>query len=149
MRNLEQPDIYHIPRICTACGGVMVFKGVGEYHCEDCGSVAYDDYGKVRLYLEGHPGANAVEVEKETGVSQKTIRQMLKEARLQVSDGSQTFLHCEMCGANIRYGRMCPACEEKYHRRMEEEQRHKNMHGFAMNQKGEEGQRRFMRGDKG
>ncbi len=39
-------DLYNIPRVCQICGGVMVFKGVGEYHCENCGDVAYDDYGK-------------------------------------------------------------------------------------------------------
>lgn len=29
-------DMYHVPRVCKECGGVMVFKGVGEYHCERC-----------------------------------------------------------------------------------------------------------------
>lgn len=47
-------DEYHIPRACEKCGGVMIFKGVGEYHCEDCGEVAYDDYGKVRQIGRAH-----------------------------------------------------------------------------------------------
>ena len=38
-------DYYNIPRICQKCGGVMVFKGVGEYHCELCDFVDYDDAG--------------------------------------------------------------------------------------------------------
>lgn len=154
MGMLEIPDTYHMPRVCTECGGVMIFKGVGEYHCEDCGKVAYDDYGKVRLYLEKNPGANLMKLEQETGVSQKTIRQMLRESRIQVSENSQTFLHCEMCGTNIRFGRLCPTCEEKYHRNAEKEQRaklhhHQDVHGFAAARKGEEGQRRFIRKDEG
>ena len=102
MDSLNLLDAYHIPRVCTECEGVMIFKGVGEYHCEKCGRVAYDDYGKVRLYLEKNPGANAVAVEAETGVSQKTIRLMLKESRLQVAEGSPAFLHCESCGKIIK-----------------------------------------------
>lgn len=139
-------DAYHTPRICKECGGVMIFKGVGEYCCEDCGGVAYDDYGRVRVYLEEHPGANIVEVEQNTGVPQKTIRQLLREARIQVADGSQTFLHCEICRKNIRYGRYCPECEKLAQRNREEHQdRVKGLQGFGMAQKGEEGQRRFMR----
>ena len=71
-------DIYHRPTQCSICGGLMVFKGVGEYECEDCKNRDYDYYGKVRLYVEKHHGATAIEVERETGVSQKAIRQMLK-----------------------------------------------------------------------
>lgn len=139
-------DYYHVPCKCVECGGVMVFKGVGEYHCEECGAVAYDDYGKVRLYLEEHKGANVVEVEHETGVSQKSIRQMLRESRLQVAENSRTFLNCEICKKTIRSGRVCPECELKVHRKAEEQMRKvKNLQGFGTGQSGESGQRRFMR----
>ena len=102
---------YNRPLLCSKCGGVMVFRGVGEYRCEDCKSVDYDDYGKVRRYLEEHPGANTAEVSSNTGVSQKSIRQMLKESRLEIADSSSVFMKCERCGISIRSGRMCPKCE--------------------------------------
>ena len=41
---------YHRPIKCEKCGGIMVFKGVGEYQCEDCKFVAYDDYGKTPVH---------------------------------------------------------------------------------------------------
>jgi ribosomal protein L32 len=146
MDNFGLLDVYHVPRTCKQCGGVMVFKGVGEYHCEDCGSVDYDDYGKVRGYLEQNKGANAVEVEQATGVTQKTIRQMLRESRLQVAETSQAFLHCEVCGLAIRSGRMCPKCEMQTHRNVEEQERRKrSLQGFAKEIKAEDGQRRFTR----
>ncbi len=142
-------DYYHVPHSCKQCGGVMVFKGVGEYHCEDCGFVDYDDYGKVRLYIEGHRGATAAEIESATGVSQRTIRQMLRESRIEIAEGSKTFLHCEMCGKNIRSGRFCPECEVKVHRSFEEQQRErlqKGAKGFGLQQRNvEEGQKRFRR----
>lgn len=144
---LEQ---YHIPQVCKVCGGVMVFKGVGEYRCEECRAVDYDDYGKVRLYIEGHPGANAAQVEENTGVSQKIIRRLLKDGRIEVAEGSKSFLRCEVCGKNIRSGQFCPECETKVHHRIEAQQRAvnlKNTKGVGMGQKGDEGQRRFMRTD--
>lgn len=141
-------DQYNIPRVCKKCGGVMVFKGVGEYHCEDCGEVDYDDYGKVRLYIEEHKGATAAQIESAIGVSQRSIRHMLKEGRLEVTKDSKTFLRCEVCGKSIRSGRYCPECETVLHRNLEAEQRaqlKKDIQGTGMVQKGEEGQKRFRR----
>lgn len=142
---------YNIPRMCENCGGVMVFKGVGEYHCEDCGEVAYDDYGKVRLYIEEHRGATAAQIENAIGVSQRTIRKLLKEGRLEVAENSKTFLRCEVCGKSIRSGRYCPECEVNVHRKMEERQRQelqksKSAQGYSGPQKVDEGQKRFRRG---
>lgn len=142
-------DQYHTPHFCDKCGGVMVFKGVGEYRCEDCANLAYDDYGKVRLYLEKHRGATAAEVEIETGVSQKTIRLMLKESRLEVTDDSKAFMLCEGCGKKICSGRFCPKCEVEHHRNLEEQHRkmrneHVQGHGMGKGP-GEEGEKRFSR----
>lgn len=145
MERIGDADPYHRPVRCEKCGGVMIFKGVGEYHCEDCKNVAYDDYGKVRLYIEKHAGATASEVERQTGVSQKAIRQMLKENRLEIAQDSAAFLRCEICGTNIRGGRLCPKCEQEYHQRIENEQRRqKQLQGFgkAIEQ---EGEKRFRR----
>ena len=139
---------YHIPRACKKCGGVMIFKGVGEYHCEDCGAVDYDDYGKVRMYIEEHRGATAAQIEDAVGVSQRAIRQMLKDGRLEVTADSRTFLHCELCGKAIRYGQYCQECETAIHRNLESKQREqikKDIQVKGTGQKGEDGQRRFMR----
>ena len=72
-------DKYHVPNICAECGGEMIYKGVGEYQCEQCKAVVYDDYGKVRLYVEQHPGATISDTEAATGVPHKVIRQLLRE----------------------------------------------------------------------
>lgn len=149
IERLLKPDAYNIPRECEKCGGVMVFKGLGEYQCELCGQLAYDDYGKVRNYIEEHRGATAAQIEEAIGVSQKTIRRLLKEGRLEVTENSRTFLRCELCGKDIRSGLYCPECEVKMHRSLEEKQREINRKilGFSAAQKNEEGQRRFMRGE--
>ncbi len=143
---LNTEDMYNRPVHCEKCGGIMVFKGVGEYHCEDCKAVAYDDYGKTRLYIEKHPGSTASDVELNTGVSQKSIRQMLKENRLEIAQDSAAFMRCEVCGANIRSGRFCAKCEKDYHARLEdEERRQKKMQGFGKASEEEAGAKRFRR----
>lgn len=142
-------DVYNRPTECPKCGGVMVFKGCGEYRCEDCRYVDYDDYGKVRNYVEQHAGVTTAQAADATGVKQKTIRTMLKESRLEIADGSSTFLKCEMCGASIRSGRVCSKCEGAYNKIVEEKlrRRHeKTMEGFGMGRTdGEEGAKRFKR----
>lgn len=150
MENIKLMDYYSIPRVCKECGGVMVYKGVGEYHCEDCNAVDYDDYGKVRAYIEKHRGATAAEIEAEIGVPQRTIRRLLKEGRLEVAEGSKAFLHCEICGKAIRSGQYCPECEINVHRSMEAQQREKlqkakSAQGYGKSKTAESGQRRFMR----
>ncbi len=127
----------------------MIFKGVGEYHCEDCKHVMYDDYGKVRNFIEAHPGARSSDVSAMTGVSQFSIRQMLRENKLEISSSSPSFLKCEQCGTNIRSGRFCKQCEIAYHRAIEEKERatrsgHDYM-GVAKTQPLEDGEKRFIR----
>ena len=148
MSSFASLDLYHIPYVCKDCGGIMVFKGVGEYQCESCGSVDYDDYGKVRIYLEAHKGATAGEISAETGVQQRTIQPLLKVGRLEVTDISRVFLWCELCGKQILSGQYCPECEVKVHRSLEEKQRElqrKNLQGFGLEHEAEEGQKRFVR----
>ncbi len=148
MDNLDL-NKYHMPHVCEKCGGVMVFKGVGEYQCEQCGEVAFDDYGKVRLYVEQHPGATVVETEAATGVSRRIIRQLLRDDRLEVAADSRAFLTCQSCGVMIRSGNFCPQCEEKRRKRMEEF-RHKSMtegmQGLGVNDiAAQQGAKRFTR----
>lgn len=146
-KELLDEDNYNRPTICTECGGIMIFKGVGEYKCEKCGCIGFDDYGKARNYIELHPGATMAEVASETGVAQKAIRNMIKECRLEIAPTSNVFLRCEICGATIRYGRFCAKCETAHHREIEERARKKmNMTGFSTEKPGgEDGAKRFKR----
>lgn len=136
------------PTFCVKCGGVLVYKGIGEYQCEECGEKEYDDYGKVRNYLEKHRGANVAEISGATDVSHKAIREMIKEKRFEIIDNRGGYLRCEMCGESISSGRFCSKCEEKYHRSVEakaREDRKKSLTGFGESAPGERGSKRFTR----
>jgi len=142
-------DEYHRPTFCKLCEGVMIYKGIGEYQCEECGEFAYDDYGKVRNYLEKHKGANVAEISEITGVSHKSIREMIKDNRFEVIDNRGGYIRCERCGANINSGRYCKECEVEYHRQIESEARLRRTSslgvGKAGGTTGEEGSKRFTR----
>lgn len=150
MRAIQLSEDQGIPVVCRECGGVLVYKGLGEYRCEECGISEFDDYGKVRNYLEKNKGANVANISAETGVSRKSIRQMVKENRFEVIENRGGFLRCEMCGVEIRSGHFCPKCEEAFHRKVEaearnERQRNKTMAGYGEARQGDEGSKRYTR----
>lgn len=139
----------HAPKECDKCGSVEIkYTGVGEYECENCRNVMYDDFGRVRNYLEEHRGATQSQVARDTGVAMETIRQFLREERLEVVDGSGVFMHCDLCNAPIRSGIYCPSCAAKIEQ-MKKEQKamshNKNMQGYGKALHGEDGARRFKR----
>jgi len=136
------------PIICKKCGGILVYAGLGEYRCEECNLSEFDDYGKVRGYLEKHRGANVTEISDETGVSHKSIRDMVKENRFEVIESRTGYLKCEICGADIKRGRLCHRCEEKYHREVEQaarNERKRNMSGFGDRPREDKGSKRYTR----
>lgn len=148
VRNMISLEMLHRPTLCKACGGILVYKGIGEYLCEDCGEQELDDYGKVRNYLEQHRGANAAEISEMTGVSHKAIREMIKDNRFEVIDTRGGYIQCEICGVSIKSGRLCPKCETAYNRRVEEEarmRRNENLTAYGTGIRGKSGSKRFTR----
>ena len=146
---------YHAPTECELCGGLVIYKGIGEYACDRCGHIMYDDYGTVRNYLEINPGATTSMVARATGVEEKAIKNMLREEKLEIREDSRTFLSCEACGKPITSGRYCEACSKiavaaarrkKEKEAMEEKKEHVQgvLGDFVI---GEKGRKRFIRSD--
>lgn len=75
------------PSCCTVCGGELNYNGLGEYMCESCEHMEYDNYGKVRVYLENHPKASVNQIAMGTGVSRMEVVRMVDEGKF-VVDGS-------------------------------------------------------------
>ncbi len=139
----------HIPRVCERCGKRdPEYKGVGEYRCAECGYIMYDDFGIVRNYLEAHRGATQSQVSQATGVSMETIRQFLREDRLEIAANSGVYMACEICRAPIRSGKYCESCAKKVALMKEESKPSalKNqMKGFGSTHRGDSGSMRFKR----
>ena len=139
----------HVPRVCEQCGAdAPEYKGVGEYKCRECGHLMYDDFGIVRNYLEEHRGATQSEVSRATGVPTETIRQFLREERLEVTAGSGVMLACEICRAPIRSGRFCSECAKKVEQKEAAAKASEHKSGvqwFGKVHHGESGAKRFTR----
>lgn len=97
--------------ICEKCGGEYEYMSLGEYRCRRCGHTDKDDYGKVRAFIEENGPSPALAIAKGTGVSALKIKQFLRQGRIEIPDGSNSYIKCENCGStDIRYGRFCSAC---------------------------------------
>ncbi|MBO6147911.1 MAG: hypothetical protein J6O55_01070 [Lachnospiraceae bacterium] len=147
-----KPD-YHRPWDCENCGyGDLVFIGLGEYKCPKCGHINLDDYGKVRDYLDENPGATVNATSMATGVSKMSITTMLRDERLEIREGSATFLKCRSCGAPINSGYYCHTCaklaeaaDRKKREKEKAEERMENIHGISAAIEDTDGKMRFRR----
>lgn len=93
---------------CPSCGAI--FSYMGKPMCSKCIKKNDEDYTVVRKYIYEHPNSHMDEVSEETGVAIKTIKQFLREGRLEMrsADGS---LVCDKCGAPITKGTICDNCK--------------------------------------
>ena len=93
---------------CEKCGAPLKSIRSGEYQCIECGAIEYDEFGKVRKYLDEHGPASKEEIIKATGVRKAVVIEYLKEQRLMVSGAGNNV--CVICGARILSGTICAEC---------------------------------------
>ncbi|MBQ8189189.1 MAG: hypothetical protein IJZ44_05370 [Lachnospiraceae bacterium] len=85
LEKLLRPELSGVPEICSACGAKLTYKGLGEYECPKCFSKEYDNYGKVRTFLEKHPGASVPEVCFGTGLTRAEVTKMVDEGKFKIN----------------------------------------------------------------
>lgn len=137
----------HKPYSCKECDGELEYLGLGEYKCKKCNAVMYDDYGKVRNFLERNRGANLTETAMATGVTKNVIRTFLREEKIEIAPDSAVFLHCEACGTPIRSGMFCSACASRRSSMAQStstRQTQNNIQGFGKASSDASGARRFV-----
>ena len=98
---------------CENCKGLLKDSGLGIYICTQCGHEMLTDFGKVKKYIEENGPSNAFNISQGTGVSINKIDKFLRQGRIEIPEGSDSYISCEKCGADIRYGRFCPQCAIK------------------------------------
>ncbi len=94
------------PIICEKCSGYYEYNGAGEYVCKQCGNIAYDDYGKVRKFIEENGPAPYHVVKEATGVSGKLVREFLDTPNTE----KRFNMNCKKCGCKIAVGTLCSSC---------------------------------------
>lgn len=113
MASLEQYVKQKNMGTCPECGGRLVYKYSGIYGCEKCQIEVYDDFGKVKKYIEEHGPSPANIISDATGVPMNIINKFLRKGRVEIPEGSGFYITCEICNAPIRFGRICMECAVK------------------------------------
>ena len=96
--------------VCPNCDILMKYKHGGLFVCEKCGAEQLNDFGKVKKYLNEHGPTNAIELAANTGVRRSRIGEFLRLGKVEIPEGSATFIHCKSCGTAIRFGNYCANC---------------------------------------
>lgn len=117
----KAPDIKHkksnalrinrIPVECEFCGGSVEQISLGIYRCLKCGGENFDDYQKIRSFLEKVGSAPAMVISRNTGVSVRTIEHFFHEEYLEIPKLSDVRMACQKCGNPIRTGYLCDSCK--------------------------------------
>lgn len=109
-KNIEKILIEKKPIVCENCGEKVYYLDGGRYQCRSCEHIMYDDFGKVKAYIEAHGPSHAIEISEATGVPTEIIDMFLRKGRLEIPEGSKYYIQCQKCRCSIRYGRFCTEC---------------------------------------
>ncbi len=89
MNDLDELFRYNRLKSCPECGHSLEYKGLGEYYCSKCEKNIYDDYGKVRRFVEEYPAASLLQIEEATGVDKNKIRDMVRDGKFTLAGGGR------------------------------------------------------------
>ena len=96
---------------CPECG--KIFNFIRTNLCPECQEKEEQVFRVIRDYISQNPGVSAIDVSKDTGISEEKVLRFLRQGRLSIGGEKQVKLECELCGRPIYGGRYCPACLEK------------------------------------
>ena len=99
-------------RNCKSCGRIFNYLA-GPPLCPVCREDLEKKFQEVKTYISEHKGVPVSEVAEECNVSEKQIKQWVKEERLEFAPGVPCGIECEVCGEPIPSGRFCAACKTK------------------------------------
>jgi predicted RNA-binding Zn-ribbon protein involved in translation (DUF1610 family) len=113
-RNRERADgsvhTYNMIQRCSYCNTAMVYVYGEIFKCPICGRKELSDFGKVREFLEENGAQSVIVIHEATNVDIEVIEEFLKDGRVQISNNSDSYIRCQSCGKEIKYGRYCPEC---------------------------------------
>jgi len=111
MKKLNALSINQVPVVCEYCGGDVEKVTMGTFKCLSCGRENYDDFQKIRNYLNKSGARSMLDIRRETGVPRTVIEHFFKHEYLEIPSMCSVRLSCEGCGAPIRTGTLCDRCK--------------------------------------
>lgn len=96
---------------CPRCHAIFM-KGAAVV-CPACSKKEEEDFQTVYAFMRKKQNRTATveEIEENTGVPEKRIRQFVKQKRLHPAQFPNLAYGCEKCGASVREGRICERCQ--------------------------------------
>ena len=79
--------------------------------CPVCREDIEKKFQQVKEYVSNNANCSVALVAEECEVSEKQIKQWVREERLIFADGAVAGISCEVCGAPIATGRFCAKCK--------------------------------------
>lgn len=95
---------------CIRCGNMFLYAENGKCLCEKCKEEDEEQFQIVKNYIYENPSATILDVSKVTGIRAVRIKSFLRDGRIVIANNSIVFLKCEVCGTNIKFGRICRQC---------------------------------------
>ena len=97
-------------KTCRNCRNIFT-DFVGRGLCSKCMQEEDIIFNRVRDYIRENPNATIFSTAEACEVSERQIRQWLKEERLVYRNEEGSGLYCEKCGCPIAFGRYCQNCK--------------------------------------
>lgn len=95
---------------CKVCK--RLFQNLGSSPiCPDCKEELEAKFLEARSFVEENPGANLKQIARACDVKTSQVQEWIKEERLVFEADSPNKVPCEHCGAMIRSGHLCEACQ--------------------------------------
>jgi len=99
-------------RNCKRCNKIFNYVA-GPIICPLCKEEMEEQFQKVKDFIRDNKSAGIGEICDECSVTEKQIKQWIREERLFFDDDSPIGIDCEACGAMIRSGRYCDKCKSE------------------------------------
>lgn len=96
---------------CQKCKQMYELVSIHNKYCPSCTQREHEKYINVRTYVKDNPGISVRQVADDLGVNASLVLRYLKEEKLEIAGGTNVYLKCELCGAEITTGRYCQSCK--------------------------------------
>ena len=110
MENDKRIKLLENAKACSKCGVQMTYIYGEMFECKSCGNKELSDFGIIKEFLEKNGPRPAIVIHDKTGIPVDYINKLLREGRMEIPDGSDSYIKCQKCGTDIRYGKYCPDC---------------------------------------
>ena len=95
---------------CRRCRRLFNYIG-GQPICPQCREELEKKFHEVKKYIFDNKNVTIKDVVENCDIDENTVRQWIREERLEFSAGVDIGVTCEKCGAPIVSGRFCDKCK--------------------------------------